>query len=152
MANLTRFEPFSSFNRLNPFAEMMPFGDDFFRRFMSRPAFTGMDLPSQIPIDVSEDDQSYVVKAEIPGAKKEEIKVSVDGNQVRIDAEIKREREAKEGTRLLRSECYCGSLSRVFSLDQEIDQGAVRASYNDGVLEMTLPKKPGSSSREITIT
>ena len=84
MANITRFDPFAELTRFHPF------GDDFFRGFSLRPVFHGMEGEPQIRLDVSEDDKNYTVKAEIPGVKKEDIKVTVDGNQVSISAEVKK--------------------------------------------------------------
>ena len=148
MANITRFDPFNELARIDPFGNM----DDLFKGFMLRPVFRGVDVEPQIKVDVSEEDKAYLVKAEIPGVKKEDIHVSIDGNQVSISAEVKKEKEEKEGKKLLRSERYYGKVYRSFSLDQEVDQGGAQAKYADGVLEVTLPKKPGSAAKQITIS
>ena len=145
MANITRFDPFFELSRPNLF------GDDFFKGFSLRPIFEQQELAPQIRLDVSEDDKAYSVKAEIPGVKKEDIKVSVDGNQVSISAEIKKEQEEKEGAKLIRSERYYGSVSRSFTLAQDVDQGKACAKYNDGVLDLTLPKKAGSTARNLSV-
>ena len=105
----------------------------------------------QIKIDVSEDDKAYTVHAEIPGVKKEDIHVTVDGATVSISAEVKNEKEVKEGDKLLRSERYFGRLSRSFSLGQEVDDASVVAKYNNGVLELQLPKRSIAKSRRIAI-
>ncbi len=146
MANITRFDPFSELTRFNPFS------DDFFRGFSLRPVLQGMEDEPQIRLDVSEDDKTYSVKAEIPGVKKEDIKVSVEGNQVSISAEVKKEKEEKEGKKVIRRERYYGSVSRSFSLGQEVDQAAAQAKYNDGVLELVLPKKAGGSVKQLAIS
>lgn len=148
MANITRFDPFNEIARLDPFGNM----DDMFRGFMIRPVFRGADGEPQIKLDVSEEDKAYLVKAEIPGVKKEDIHVSIDGNQISISAEVKKEKEEKEGKKLIRSERYYGKVYRSFSLDQDIDQGGVQAKYSDGVLEVTLPKKPGAAAKQITVS
>jgi HSP20 family protein len=145
MANITRFDPFFELTRSNLF------GDDFFKGFSLRPVFGQQELTPEIRLDVSEDDKAYQVKAEIPGVKKEDIKVTVDGNQVSISAEIKKEKEEKEGTKVIRSERYYGSVSRSFSLAQDVDQGGASAKYNDGVLELTLPKKAGSTAHQLSV-
>ena len=88
MANITRFDPFSELARLDPFGNV----DDLLKGFMLRPVFRGVEAEPQIKVDVSEEDKSYLVKAEIPGVKKEDIHVSIDGNQVTISAEIKKEK------------------------------------------------------------
>lgn len=145
MANITRYDPFAELARFSPF------GEDFFKGFALRPLFPGMEVEPQIRLDVTEDDKAYTVKAEIPGVQKSDIKVSVDGNLVSISAEIKKETEEKEGKKVIRSERYYGRVSRSFSLDQDVDQGAAQAKYNDGVLELTLPKKPGGAAKQITV-
>jgi HSP20 family protein len=92
-----------------------------------------------------------VVHAEIPGVKKEDIHVSVEGNQVSISAEVKRQSEEKEGERVLRSERYHGRLQRMFTLGADIDSSAAQAKYNEGVLELTLPKKAAASNKRLAI-
>src|SRR5487761_2477511 len=99
MANITRFDPFNEIARFDPFGDI----DDMFKGFMLRPVYRGMGAEPQIKLDVSEEDKAYLVKAEIPGVKKEDIHVSIDGNQVSISAEVKKEKEEKEGKKLLRS-------------------------------------------------
>lgn len=146
MANITRYDPFSELTRFEPF------GDDFFKGFMLRPIFRGMESEPQIKLDVAEEDKAYTVKAEIPGVKKEDIHVSIEGNRVSISAEMQQEKEEKKGKKVIRSERYYGKVSRSFSLDQEVDQGAAKAQYTDGVLEMTLPKKAGSSAKQVKVS
>ena len=132
MANVTRYDPFGDL-------------DDLFKGFMLRPVRFEQQVPQmQIKVDVKENDAAYVVRADIPGVKKEDIKVDVDGNVVSISAEVKQEKEQKEGGRVIRSERYFGSMSRSFSLGQDVDEKTANAKYTDGVLELTLPKKPGS--------
>lgn len=127
--------------------------DDLFRNFWMRPArLGGLQLPeTQIRMDVKEDEKAYIVHAEMPGVKKDDIHVTIDGDQVAISAEVKSEKDVKEGEKVLRSERYYGKVSRAFSLGQDVDQGAAEAKYHDGVLELTLPKKATSASRELTI-
>lgn len=73
------------------------------------------------------------------------------GNQVSITAEIKQEKEIKEGDRVLRAERYFGQVSRTFQLAQDIDDSAANARFADGVLELTLPKKAANSSKRLSI-
>jgi HSP20 family protein len=70
---------------------------------------------------------------------------------VSISAEVKEEKEQKEGARVIRSERYYGSVSRSFSLGQDVDEKTAKAKYTDGVLELTLPKKTGSSPGKIVV-
>jgi HSP20 family protein len=144
MSNLARF---------NPFTELRdPFSDDFFRGFALRPVFRAMDDEPQMRLDLTEDGKNFFVKAEIPGVKKEDIKVSVDGNQVSLSAEIKKETEEKEGAKVIRSERYYGSIARSFTLDENVDSSAASAKYEDGVLQLTLPKKPNGKSHILRIS
>ena len=125
--------------------------DDLFRGFFMRPVtFEGPQV-NQLKIDVSEDEKAYTVHAEIPGVKKEEISVTIDGNLVAISAEIKNEKEVKDGKKVLRSERYYGKVSRSFTLAQEVDEGTAEAKYSDGVLELHLPKQTVSKSKSLSI-
>lgn len=148
MGKLTRFDPFSEVARLDPFRSV----EDFFKDFSMRPAWHGADVEPRIKMDVSETDQAYTVKAEIPGVKKEDIKVDIEGNQVSISAETKKETEEKKGETVVRSERYYGQQFRSFTLGSEIDDAKAEAKYRDGVLELTLPKKKnGGGSHKLTI-
>lgn len=143
MANVTRYDPFADV-------------DDLFKGFFLRPVRMGMSVGDaaslgQLKIDVSEDDKAYTVHAEVPGAKKEDIKVSLDGNVVSISAEVKNTREQKEGEKVIRSERYYGTVSRSFSLATDVDEAQCAATYKDGVLELVLPKKAGGRTRQINI-
>ncbi|WIM05220.1 MAG: Hsp20/alpha crystallin family protein [Candidatus Nitricoxidivorans perseverans] len=136
MSNLTRYDPL----------------DDFFRGFFVRPVEMG--TPSEAPsirIDVKEQDKAFVVHAEMPGIKKEDIHVHVDGPVVSISAERKQEKEVKNGERVLRTERYFGKVSRSFQLGQDVDENQSTAKFNDGVLELTLPKKVAAQTRRLTI-
>ncbi|MGZ8203896.1 MAG: Hsp20/alpha crystallin family protein [Burkholderiales bacterium] len=130
--------------------------DDLLRGFFVRPvAFEGghgdQQLVAQFRVDVSENEQAYTVRAELPGVKKEDINISIDGDQVAISAECKNEKEVKDGERVLRSERFYGKLHRAFQLGQAIDENAAGAKYADGVLELTLPKKAATQARRIAI-
>jgi HSP20 family protein len=149
MSNLTRFNPFSDVVRFSPMRDM----DDMLDRFMMRPMWREMEAAEpQIRMDVSEAGSNYMVKAEIPGVKKDDIHVTIDGNMVSISAEVKQEKEVKEGEKVIRSERCYGTAMRSFRLEQEVDQDRAQAKYTDGVLELTLPKKNGISRKEITVS
>ena len=105
----------------------------------------------QIRVDVSESDGNYLVKAEIPGVKKEDINVQVDGRQVTIAAEVKQDKEDRKDGRVLRAERRYGYASRSFLLDSEVDQAAADAKYSNGVLELRLPKKAQSGGKRLTV-
>jgi HSP20 family protein len=126
--------------------------DDFFRGFFVRPVdFASEPDAPALKIDVKEQEKGYLVHAEIPGVKKEDIHVAVDGAVVSISAERREEKDVKEGERVLRSERYFGKVSRSFQLAQEIDEAQVTAKYADGVLELALPKKAATQARKIAI-
>ncbi len=124
--------------------------DDLFRGFF-KPVRLASGAPSTIRMDVTENDKGYVVHAEIPGARKEDIQVTIDGNQVTIGADVKRETEAKNGSHALRSERYFGSVYRSFTLPSELDESASAARFENGVLELTLARKTASPGRKIAI-
>lgn len=141
MSALTRFE------RLD---DMFP---EMFRRFVRPGAMAGFEAPGEIRIDVTENEQGYEVRAEVPGVKKEDIHVTVEGNFVSITAESKSEKEEKtgKGERTLVKELYYGSSSRGFSLAHDVDDKAAVAKYEDGVLKLTLPKRKEASTKRLNI-
>ena len=143
MANVTRFDPFNDLV------------DDLFKGFLVRPlAFEGRADFGALPrakVDVAEKNGAYLVTAELAGVKKEDIHVSIDGAQVTLEAEVKREKEANKDERVLHTERVYGKVSRSFTLPQEVDEAKVEAKFRDGVLELTLPKKAAAQRKQITI-
>jgi HSP20 family protein len=140
MAGVTRFDPFG---------EIV---DDFLKGFFVRPvAYDPAESVRRVRIDVTEHDGEYKVLADLPGVKKEQISVQIDGDQVSISAEVRGEREEKDGERVLHSERYFGKVARAFRLAEEVDEAKAVAKFTDGVLELTLPKKAPATSRQITI-
>jgi HSP20 family protein len=138
MSNIVRTDPFDVAFR------------DFFRN-MLRP--TRLDLETtepEIRLDLKETEKAYMVHAEIPGVRKEDIDVSIDGSLVSIRAEVRREKEEK-GETMLRSERYYGAMTRSFTLATEVDEKAATAKYSEGVLELMLPKKPGGATRRLQV-
>ncbi len=122
------------------------------RRFFPTTLFEGDATPLKMRIDVAENEQAYTVQADIPGVKKEDIHVSVEGNLVRIDAETRSEKESRgEGDKVLRSERHYGTISRSFTLAQDVDAGKVQARYADGVLKLVLPKKAAAPAGRIVV-
>ena len=140
MANITRHDPFN---------ELV---DDLFRGFFVRPvAFEGRAELPRMKVEVAEKNGAYLVTAELPGVKKEDIHVTIDGAQVTLAAEVKREKEATETDRLLHTERTFGKVSRTFTLPQELDEAKVEAKFRDGVLELALPKKAAAQRKQVTI-
>ena len=125
MVNLVRRDPlFSDITRFDPFTNM----DSWLKDLGMRPLLSEMEAGSLIKVDLSENDTAYIIRAEIPGVNKDDIKVQVDGNRVSISAETKQEKEEKEGKRVIRRECYQGSSYRSFSLDNDVDETNTQAT------------------------
>ena len=140
MRNLSVFDPFAVENT-----------EDVFRGFF-RPGRFDVALPaSQIKVDVDETDTGYQVKADLPGVKKDDIHVDIDGNYVSIQAEVKSEKDVKKDGKVLRSERYYGAVSRAFTLGNEIDAGKASAKFDNGVLELTLPKRASQNGKRVTV-
>jgi HSP20 family protein len=138
-----------SITRYSPFDEAF---DDLFRGFFVRPvSYEAPAGAAQFRVDVSEDEKTYQIRAEIPGVKKEDISVTIDGDTVAISAEVKNEKDVKNGERVLRSERYYGKLYRAFTLGQAVEEAGTSAQYANGVVELTLPKKAAAQAKRITI-
>jgi HSP20 family protein len=137
MSNIVRTDPFDVAFR------------DFFRN-MLRPTRLELETAPEIRLDLKEAEKAYTVHAEIPGVRKEDIEVSIEGNLVTIRAEVRREKEEK-GETMLRSERYCGAVARSFTLATDVDEKTATAKYADGVLELMLPKKAGGSTRRLQV-
>lgn len=140
MANITRFDPFNDM-------------DDMFKGLFVRPMRFDLDVAPQMQVkmDVTKADDTYTVKAELPGIKKEDIHVSIDGSEVTISGEARKESEEKKGEEVIRSERYYGKVLRSFSLPHEIDEAKAIAKYADGVLNLTLPMKVKAATRKLTV-
>ena len=141
MVNITRFNPLE---------------DAFENLFRGIPMWlpvpeTRASAPTQFRMDVTENDNEYQVLAELPGVKKEEISITISGDQVAISAEVKHEKDVKNGGAVLRAERYYGKIQRSFALGQEIDEATAQAKYNDGVLELTLPKKAAAATKRLAV-
>ena len=136
--------------RVGNLFDLDPF-DDAFRGFLRPWKFESTVHAPKIKIDLTEHDGDYAVKAEIPGVRKEDIDVRIDGNLVTISAEVKKDKEEKKDGRVLRSEREYGYASRTFTLSEAVDESKADAKYANGVLELLLPKKAPSSSKRVTV-
>ena len=142
MANITRYDPFN---------ELV---DDLFKGFFVRPvAYEGRagEGMQRMKVDVAESNGAYLVTAELPGVRKDDIQVTIDGSQVTLAAEVKREKEASQDERVLHTERLFGKVSRSFTLPQEVDEAKAEAKFRDGVLELKLPKKAAAQRKQISI-
>src|SRR5665647_2070510 len=112
MANITRRSPHSGdIARFDPFYNV----EDWSRNFGMRPFSMEMENAPTMKMELSESDTAYTVRAEIPGVKKEDVNVQIDGNRVSISAETRQEKEEKEGERVICRECHRESAYRSFS-------------------------------------
>jgi len=145
MGNIIRFSPFQA-ERFSPFQEMERMLRDMDLRMRS--VMGDAESFSGIRLDVTEDEKAYTVKADLPGVSKDDIKVAIDGERVSITAEVKRETEER-GRNALYCERFSGQQSRSFSLDTAIDDNRATAKYENGVLELTLPKKAGATTQHL---
>lgn len=142
----TRWNPLRQITRFDPLTEF----DDLFRGLALRPMSREMEKAMEMRLDVIEDDKAYRVNVEMPGVKKNDIDVSVEGNQITISAEIKREK-IEEKQKEIYTERYAGKAYRSFSLPFEVDSTKSEAKYDGGVLTLTLPKKSGSLSKHLSV-
>lgn len=147
MANsLMRFDPFTEIARFDPFRNI----DELLGDFPMMSPRRGIAAMPRFRMDVAEDDKNFLVKADIPGVSKDDIKVEIDGNQVTLSAEIKEEKEVGGAGMLCRERQY-GQQYRSFTLPQEVDDTKAQAKYENGVLQLTLPKKAGTSRKQLAI-
>jgi HSP20 family protein len=139
----------------DPFRDMVSMRDEIDRLF---DGFIGR-LPGRrevvegawIPLlDLEETKDDFIIRAEIPGMKKEDVKISLTGDKLRISGERSREKEEK-GKTYHRMERAYGRFERVLTLPAEIDASKVKASYKEGLLEVTLPKTERVKPKEIGI-
>ncbi len=122
---------------------------EFFKNVL-RPMRWEVEPGFDVRVDLKETDKAYKVRAELPGVKKEDIDISIDGNVVTLRAEVKREKDEKD-ERMVRSERFYGAMSRSFSLDHDVDEKGAEAKYSDGILELTLPKKEGAHAKHLKV-
>jgi HSP20 family protein len=136
--------------RVNDLFAMEPM-EDLFRGLLRPWPTAAASRAPQIKLDLQESEGNYTVKAEVPGVRKEDIDVRINGNQVTISAEVKKDKEEKKDGRVLRSERQYGYASRSFTLACDVDEAKSDAKYHDGILELTLPKKTTTSSRRLPV-
>lgn len=141
MNELRTFDPMG----LEPF-------DSAIRSLMRTWRMDQADTAPRIRLDLTETDNRYAITAEIPGVKKEDIDVHVDGHTVTISAEVRHDKSSKDnGGRVLRRERLEGHASRSFTVPCAVDESKVEATYKDGVLSLTLPKKAGANNKRIAV-
>jgi HSP20 family protein len=136
--------------------ELMPWLDDMFSDFMSRSGLAAMpryaeSMMGRALMDVVDKGDTYEIKVDMPGAKKEDINVTVEGSRVAISAETKSEKEEKEGDKVLHTERFAASYARAFELPVEVTDAGADAHFEDGVLTLTLHKRTPQSSKRLEV-
>ena len=147
--NMTRANPRSDLVRGGG-GGVFPGIEDFFRDLSLAPALRALEQAPRMKVDVEENDQAYILRADVPGANREDITVSIDGNMVSIRANVEQERTDQSGN-MLRSERIYGEEYRTFTLPQEVDESKAEVKIENGVLILTLPKKSGTGGKKLTI-
>jgi len=125
--------------------------ENFFEGFF-RPVRRGGESEALTPaVDVIERANEFVVKADLPGIKKEDIQITLQDSVLSISAVTETESEEKQGERVIRRERRYGKFLRTMQLGQDIDEAKVKASFDNGVLELTLPKKAEVQPKKVTV-
>jgi HSP20 family protein len=138
--------------RATPFVEVERLFDDFFGRRWLRPSAWERfpEMAAMPSVDVIDRDDEVVVRAEVPGYKKEDIEISVSDSSLTIKGETKTEEKEEKGD-YYRCEISRGAFTRTVELPAAVDDSKAKASMKDGVLELTLPKVEKSKRHTITI-
>ena len=154
MGALTRWEPFKM--RLDPFKELEEMQNRLSTLFGRTPVRTEggkeeMTVAEWAPlVDITEDEKEYLIKAELPEVKKEDVKLTVNDNVLTITGERKYEKEEK-GKKYHRVERAYGSFMRSFTVPEDADEGKVSADYKDGILKVHLPKSEKARPKSIDV-
>jgi HSP20 family protein len=144
---LVRWEPFEGVNRIQSRINDL-FDDTFGRTRAQQSAATAVWYP---PVDILESKDSYLIRAELPGMKKEDLKTEVNDGTLTLSGERKVE-EPANGVEYHRVERVAGKFSRSFYLPQTVKQDGIRATYRDGILEIQVPKADEAKPRQIAIS
>ena len=139
--------PYRKDQEFKPMTSMLNMFDEFFNRFMDEDTDSTFKA---MAMDIVEHDNDFEVLANLPGMKKENIKISVHDNQLLIEAKCDEKKEEKKGT-IYRCERYSGNYRRSLYLPDNANADNIVAKMDDGVLRLTIPKKDIAPKREITI-
>jgi HSP20 family protein len=149
--------------RYTPAVRRDPFGlfenrfDDFFNDFWTMPGWMPAMRMTEMPavirarMDVVDKGEAFEITMDMPGVKKEDIDITVEGARVAIKAETKTEKETREGDKLLHTERTATSYARSFELPADVTEAGAEASYKDGVLTLVLPKRQPMPGRKLEI-
>ncbi|MFZ5809569.1 MAG: Hsp20/alpha crystallin family protein [Chloroflexota bacterium] len=138
--------------RRDPFRELMSIRNMMDRLFDSAFASWDWDQPfySELPLDVVENDDEYLIKASLPGMNPDDLEITYSGNTLTIKGEIKSEEESEKGHYHLRERRY-GSFARSVTLPSTVKADKIEASYDAGVLKLTLPKAEEAKPKRIAV-
>jgi HSP20 family protein len=124
--------------------------DDSFDRFFAPAPQDGN--PRSPAIDVAESERAYTVKLDLPGVAKEDVKISIDGRRINVEAQTRKEEEKKDGDRVVYRERSLSSYARSFTVAADIDQAESAGKLENGVLTLTLTKRGAPSAAQITVS
>ncbi len=143
--SLIKWQPFGEMDET--FGRLMP---SLFSRFPRVAADNGGKFEWAPSADISETDQEYLIRAQLPAVKKEDVKVTLDQGVITIHGERKEDKETRE-EKFHRVESFRGAFSRSFSVPENIDEKAIRAESKDGVLTVHLPKARTTAARTVEV-
>jgi HSP20 family protein len=143
----------NALTRRDPFGSLF---DELFTDFFARggvPALRSGELPSttRARMDVIDKNDRFEVLVDLPGVKKDDIQVTIEGSRVAITAESKSEKEEKDGDRVLHSERFATSYARTFELPAEVTEQGAEANFENGVLKLALPKRATVTSKRLSV-
>ena len=126
--------------------------DDLMGGWFRSPAVLRREETAKMPaIDVSENEGAYLVKAELPGVAREDLNVTINDGVLTINAERKEEKKDEKDGRVIRQERYYGKFVRSLRLGSDIDEGRIEAEYENGVLNLSLPKTAEVKPRKVDV-
>ena len=131
-----------------------PFGDiDTLFNTLMRPVYGAPERGNALvpAVDITETDHAYLVRAELPGVRKEDLQITINDGVLTINAETRQQSEEKANGRVIRQERRYGKFVRSMHLGNDVDEGKVSADYKDGVLALTLPKTEEVQPRRIEV-
>lgn len=140
--------PYRKMNEVRPMSNMLTLFDDFFNRVFEDESSD--DNFRAMAMDITEHDKEFEILANLPGFKKEDVKLSIHDNQLMVEANCNLKNEEKKGT-VYRCERYSGSYRRNLLLPENADVNKISAKMEDGILRLVIPKKEPSPKQEITI-
>ncbi|MDD4687310.1 MAG: Hsp20/alpha crystallin family protein [Candidatus Cloacimonetes bacterium] len=140
--------PYRKMNEVRPMSNMLSLFDDFFNRVFEEEGSD--DNFRAMAMDITEHDKEFSIQANLPGFKKDNVKISIHDNQLLIEAMCEDNKEEQKGT-VYRCERYSGSYRRNLMLPENANISAINAKMEDGVLTLTIPKKEPTPKQEIVI-